>query len=104
MEAQHAVLSIMGNLSVAHLISEEEAKESSDQQEWALIKRCQSGDSHAMEQIVRQYQNQVYNIASESLAIQKMPKTSRKTCFYACGKRLVSSNSNPVFQRGFIGL
>ncbi len=63
MEAQHAVLSIMGNLSVAHLISEEEAKESSDQQEWALIKRCQSGDSHAMEQIVRQYQNQVYNIA-----------------------------------------
>jgi RNA polymerase sigma-70 factor (ECF subfamily) len=62
MEAQQAILSDMGNFLAAPLISEK-VEEPSDQEEQRLIKRCQSGDSQAMEQLVRQYQNQVYNIA-----------------------------------------
>jgi len=34
-----------------------------DQHEIDLIKRCQNRDMQAMEEIVRQYENQVYNIA-----------------------------------------
>jgi RNA polymerase sigma-70 factor (ECF subfamily) len=59
---RQVVLSTMEHLSAAHLISEE-VDEPSDEQERDLIKRCQNGNSQAMEQIVRQYQNQVYNIA-----------------------------------------
>ena len=63
----------MENSSVAHLISEEVEElsrqkvsseaELRDSEEQDLIKRCQSGNSQALEEIVRQYQNQVYNIA-----------------------------------------
>ncbi len=52
----------MESLSVAHFISEE-VEEPTDQQERDLVKHCQGGESQAMEQIVRLYQNQVYNIA-----------------------------------------
>jgi len=62
MEAQHAILSDMTNFPVASLISEN-VEESSDQAEHEMIKRCQNGDSQAMEQIVLRYQQQVYNIA-----------------------------------------
>jgi len=62
MQAQQAVLTAMGNSTITDLIPQE-VEESSNQQENDLIKRCQSGDQQAMEQIVRQYQNQVYNIA-----------------------------------------
>ncbi|MCH8290806.1 sigma-70 family RNA polymerase sigma factor [Candidatus Poribacteria bacterium] len=62
MQAQLAVLTAMGNSTITDLIPQE-VEESSNQQENDLIKRCQSGDQQAMEQIVRQYQNQVYNIA-----------------------------------------
>ncbi len=62
MQAQQAILTAMGNSTITDLIPQE-VEESSNQQENDLIKRCQSGDQQAMEQIVRQYQNQVYNIA-----------------------------------------
>ena len=62
MQAQQAILTTMGNSTITDLIPQE-VEESSNQQENDLIKRCQSGDQQAMEQIVRQYQNQVYNIA-----------------------------------------
>ncbi|MCZ6680763.1 MAG: sigma-70 family RNA polymerase sigma factor [Candidatus Poribacteria bacterium] len=52
----------MKNLPIADLISEQ-LEENSDQAEQDLVRRCQSGDAHALEQIVRQYQNQVYNLA-----------------------------------------
>lgn len=56
------MLSTMVSLSVAHFISTE-VEDLADQQERDLIKDCQAGDSQAMGQIVRLYQNQVYNIA-----------------------------------------
>ena len=62
MQAQQAVLTAMGNSTITDLIPQE-VEESGNQQENDLIKRCQSGDQQAMEQIVSQYQNQVYNIA-----------------------------------------
>ena len=62
MDTQSSVLVAMRNLPITNLISEE-LEESSDQQEEDLVRRCQKGDSRAFEQIVRQYQNQVYNIA-----------------------------------------
>ena len=61
-EKEWVVLSTMVSLSVAHFISTE-VEELGDQQERDIIKDCQAGDSHAMERIVRLYQNQVYNIA-----------------------------------------
>lgn len=62
MDTQSSVLVAMKNLPITDLISEE-LEESSDQQEEDLVRRCQKGDSRALEQIVRQYQKQVYNIA-----------------------------------------
>jgi RNA polymerase sigma-70 factor (ECF subfamily) len=49
--------------SVAYFNSKENAEDLIGQQERELVKRCQSGSSQAMEQIVYRYQDQVYNIA-----------------------------------------
>ena len=54
---------IMEIPSVAYFSSEENAEEPIAQQERELVKRCQNGDSQAMEHIVYKYQDQVYNIA-----------------------------------------
>lgn len=62
MQAQQAVLTAMGNSTITDLIPQE-VEEPDNQKENDLIKRCQTGDQQAMEQIVLQYQNQVYNIA-----------------------------------------
>jgi RNA polymerase sigma-70 factor (ECF subfamily) len=62
METQQSVLVAMRNLPIADLTSEN-LEETSNQQEQDLVKRCQEGDSQALEQIVRQYQDGVYNIA-----------------------------------------
>ena len=54
---------IMEIPSVAYFSSKENAEDLIGQQEHELVKRCQNGDSQAMEQIVYKYQDQVYNIA-----------------------------------------
>jgi RNA polymerase sigma-70 factor (ECF subfamily) len=59
---QQFVWGAMKNLPITDLIPEE-SENINDQQERDLIRRCQTGDSQALEQIVRQYQDGVYGMA-----------------------------------------